>query len=80
MFNLWYSTFKCYEFDLSYIGFYFEGGGCGVGVGLGWGFGTAFGSKYRSSRVIFQGVDFDSKEKGNSTELSKSSPEVRGSR
>ncbi|XP_028234951.1 cytochrome b5-like [Glycine soja] len=52
------------------------GGGCGVGVGLGWGFGTAFGSKYRSSRVTFQGVDFDSKEKVNSTELSKPRTEV----
>ncbi|KAG5048197.1 hypothetical protein AAZX31_04G043200 [Glycine max] len=56
------------------------GGGCGVGVGLGWGFGAAFGSKYRSSRVTFQGVDFDRKEKVNSTELSKPSTEVRGSR
>ncbi|RZC14982.1 Cytochrome B5 isoform D isoform B [Glycine soja] len=53
------------------------GGGCGVGVGLGWGFGAAFGSKYRSSRVTFQGVDFDRKEKVNSTELSKPSTEVR---
>ncbi|KAK7351601.1 hypothetical protein VNO77_11171 [Canavalia gladiata] len=52
------------------------GGGCGVGVGLGWGFGTAYGSKYRSSRITFQGVEFDSKEKGNSTEFSKPSPEV----
>ncbi|KAG5044977.1 hypothetical protein JHK82_014356 [Glycine max] len=56
------------------------GGGCGVGVGLGWGFGTAFGSKYRSSRVTFQGVDFDSKEKVNSTELSKPRTEVGGAR
>ncbi|KAL8252100.1 hypothetical protein R6Q59_035793 [Mikania micrantha] len=39
----------------------FEGGGCGVGLGLGWGFGTGFGSKYRSSRVVFQGVDFNKK-------------------
>ncbi|XP_027354940.1 cytochrome b5 isoform X1 [Abrus precatorius] len=52
------------------------GGGCGVGVGLGWGFGTAFGSKYRSSRITFQGVEFDSKEKGNSAEFSKPNPEV----
>ncbi|XP_061354263.1 cytochrome b5 [Gastrolobium bilobum] len=52
------------------------GGGCGVGVGLGWGFGTAFGSKYRSSRITFQGVEFDNKEKGNSTEISKPSPEL----
>ncbi|KAC9754815.1 hypothetical protein E3N88_45297 [Mikania micrantha] len=37
------------------------GGGCGVGLGLGWGFGTGFGSKYRSSRVVFQGVDFNKK-------------------
>ncbi|XP_027904340.1 cytochrome b5 [Vigna unguiculata] len=52
------------------------GGGCGVGVGLGWGFGTAFGSKYRSSRVTFQGVEFDSKETVNSKEFSKPSTEV----
>ncbi|KAK9269962.1 hypothetical protein L1049_025535 [Liquidambar formosana] len=36
------------------------GGGCGVGLGLGWGFGTAFGSQYRSARVTFQGMDFNS--------------------
>ncbi|TKY74999.1 hypothetical protein E2542_SST03764 [Spatholobus suberectus] len=54
------------------------GGGCGVGVGLGWGFGTAFGSKYRFSRITFQGVEFDSKEKVNSTEFSKPSTEVGG--
>ncbi|KAK7283264.1 hypothetical protein RIF29_12671 [Crotalaria pallida] len=56
------------------------GGGCGVGVGLGWGFGSAFGSKYRSSRVTFQGVEFDSKEKGGSNEFSKPTPDVKGSR
>ncbi|KAG6490376.1 protein TRIGALACTOSYLDIACYLGLYCEROL 5, chloroplastic-like [Zingiber officinale] len=33
------------------------GGGCGVGFGLGWGFGTAFGCKYRSSKVSFQGLE-----------------------
>ncbi|KAK4750502.1 hypothetical protein SAY87_003984 [Trapa incisa] len=38
------------------------GGGCGVGLGLGWGFGTAIGSKYRSSEVTFQGIEFTSKE------------------
>ncbi|KAG5543540.1 hypothetical protein RHGRI_016317 [Rhododendron griersonianum] len=53
------------------------GGGCGVGLGLGWGFGTAFGSQYRSSRVMFQGVEFtnqsqtDSKESTNSSRISK---------
>ncbi|ONK76263.1 uncharacterized protein A4U43_C03F25790, partial [Asparagus officinalis] len=36
-------------------------GGCGVGLGLGWGFGSAFGSQYRSSRVIFHGIEFDNK-------------------
>ncbi|KAF7830566.1 protein TRIGALACTOSYLDIACYLGLYCEROL 5, chloroplastic isoform X2 [Senna tora] len=55
------------------------GGGCGVGVGLGWGFGTAFGSQYRSSRIIFQGVEFDSREKGSSNEFSKGSSQVRAS-
>ncbi|XP_058786153.1 cytochrome b5-like [Vicia villosa] len=53
------------------------GGGCGVGVGLGWGFGTAYGSRYRLSRVTFQGIEFDRKEKSGSTELSKPSPEIR---
>ncbi|OIV96370.1 hypothetical protein TanjilG_09797 [Lupinus angustifolius] len=53
------------------------GGGCGVGVGLGWGFGTAYGSKYRSSRITFQGVEFDNKEKGNINEFSKPSPQVK---
>ena len=38
-----------------------EGGGCGVGLGLGWCFGSAFGSKYRSSRVTFHGIEFDNK-------------------
>ncbi|KAF7141817.1 hypothetical protein RHSIM_Rhsim06G0059800 [Rhododendron simsii] len=53
------------------------GGGCGVGLGLGWGFGTAFGSQYRSSRVMFQGIEFtnqsqtDSKESTNSSRISK---------
>ncbi|KAL8490124.1 hypothetical protein ACS0TY_025383 [Phlomoides rotata] len=37
------------------------GGGCGVGLGLGWGFGTAYGSRYHSSVVTFQGVEFVSK-------------------
>lgn len=63
-----------------YTGSNFEGGGCGVGVGLGWGFGTAFGSKYRSSRITFQGVEFDSNEKDNSKEFSKPSTEVEGAR
>lgn len=59
--------------------FCFEGGGCGVGVGIGWGFGTAFGSQYRSSRITFQGVEFDSKEKGISNDVSKGSPQVLSS-
>ncbi|XP_068481781.1 protein TRIGALACTOSYLDIACYLGLYCEROL 5, chloroplastic isoform X2 [Phaseolus vulgaris] len=62
------------------IGWGFGGGGCGVGVGLGWGFGTAFGSKYRSSRITFQGVEFDSKETVNSKEFSKPSTEAGGAR
>lgn len=44
-----------------------KGGGCGVGVGLGWGFGTGVGSKYRSSRVVFQGVDFNKKSETEGT-------------
>ncbi|KAL4359084.1 hypothetical protein AHAS_Ahas08G0042000 [Arachis hypogaea] len=57
-----------------------SGGGCGVGVGLGWGFGTAYGSKYRSSRITFQGMEFDNKvEKGNPNELSKASTEIKSS-
>ncbi|KAK2391795.1 glycine-rich protein [Trifolium repens] len=55
------------------------GGGCGVGVGLGWGFGTAYGSRYRLSRISFQGVEFDNKEKSDNIELSKPSSEARGS-
>ncbi|KAL8127996.1 hypothetical protein AgCh_014790 [Apium graveolens] len=35
------------------------GGGCGVGLGLGWGFGSGFGSQYRSSRLTFQGTEFN---------------------
>ncbi|PSS17290.1 Vacuolar membrane-associated protein [Actinidia chinensis var. chinensis] len=55
------------------------GGGCGVGLGLGWGFGTAFGSQYRNSRVIFQGIDFKGKDQTDGKEFvnsSKSSPKV----
>ncbi|RYR47160.1 hypothetical protein Ahy_A07g033105 isoform C [Arachis hypogaea] len=60
--------------------YYWIGGGCGVGVGLGWGFGTAYGSKYRSSRITFQGMEFDNKvEKGNPNELSKASTEIKSS-
>ncbi|KAL3505074.1 hypothetical protein ACH5RR_034915 [Cinchona calisaya] len=58
------------------------GGGCGVGVGLGWGFGTAFGSQYRNSRVIFQGIDFDIKNSDKAIEskdLSKSTRKVHTS-
>ncbi|PNY08556.1 cytochrome b5 [Trifolium pratense] len=51
-------------------------GGCGVGVGLGWGFGTAYGSRYRLSRISFQGVEFDNKEKSDNKELSQPSSEV----
>jgi len=69
-----------YQYRIGYVGFNFQGGGCGVGVGLGWGFGTAFGSKYRSSRITFQGVEFDSKETVNSKEFSKPSTEAGGAR
>ncbi|OAY64123.1 protein TRIGALACTOSYLDIACYLGLYCEROL 5, chloroplastic-like [Ananas comosus] len=37
------------------------GGGCGVGLGLGWGFGSAYGCQYRSSKVRFQGMEFNKK-------------------
>ncbi|KAL9257703.1 hypothetical protein AKJ16_DCAP13368 [Drosera capensis] len=58
------------------------GGGCGVGLGLGWGFGTGFGCKYRSSKVTFLGVDFDSKSHSDVEEprsTSKTSGEDRAS-
>ncbi|XP_022977150.1 protein TRIGALACTOSYLDIACYLGLYCEROL 5, chloroplastic isoform X2 [Cucurbita maxima] len=51
------------------------GGGCGVGLGLGWGFGTAYGSKYRSSRMIFQGMELDNKDQ-NQTYDSKDSKDL----
>ncbi|XP_052189145.1 protein TRIGALACTOSYLDIACYLGLYCEROL 5, chloroplastic isoform X8 [Diospyros lotus] len=57
-----------------------EGGGCGVGLGLGWGFGTAFGSQYRSSRVVFQGIDVDRRQEtdvNESTNTSSSSRKVK---
>uniref|UniRef100_A0A0E0FCE7 Protein TRIGALACTOSYLDIACYLGLYCEROL 5, chloroplastic n=1 Tax=Oryza meridionalis TaxID=40149 RepID=A0A0E0FCE7_9ORYZ len=41
------------------------GGGCGVGLGLGWGFGKAYGCQYRSSRVQFQGIEFQKKTEGD---------------
>ncbi|KAG2621047.1 protein TRIGALACTOSYLDIACYLGLYCEROL 5, chloroplastic-like [Panicum virgatum] len=41
------------------------GGGCGVGLGLGWGFGNAYGCQYRSSRVQFQGIEFQKKADGD---------------
>jgi len=41
------------------------GGGCGVGLGLGWGFGNAYGCQYRSSRVQFQGIEFQKKAEGD---------------
>nr|GMC55171.1 protein TRIGALACTOSYLDIACYLGLYCEROL 5, chloroplastic isoform X2 [Ipomoea batatas] len=53
------------------------GGGCGVGVGLGWGFGTAFGSKYRNSRVTFEGGDFHSKDGSKGRESKDSSKSTR---
>nr|GMC50495.1 protein TRIGALACTOSYLDIACYLGLYCEROL 5, chloroplastic isoform X1 [Ipomoea batatas] len=53
------------------------GGGCGVGVGLGWGFGTAFGSKYRNSRVTFEGGDFHSKDGSKGRESKDSSISTR---
>ncbi|XP_042014321.1 protein TRIGALACTOSYLDIACYLGLYCEROL 5, chloroplastic-like isoform X2 [Salvia splendens] len=37
------------------------GGGCGVGLGLGWGFGAAYGSRYYSPGLTFQGVEFANK-------------------
>ncbi|GMH03170.1 hypothetical protein Nepgr_005009 [Nepenthes gracilis] len=43
------------------------GGGCGVGLGLGWGFGAGFGSKYRTSGISFQGIDFDNKKHSDGT-------------
>ncbi|XP_077214935.1 glycine-rich protein [Tasmannia lanceolata] len=49
------------------------GGGCGVGFGLGWGFGSAFGSQYRTTRVKFQGIDFD---KGQTT--GRTEPDAEG--
>ena len=62
--------------------FCFKGGGCGVGLGLGWGFGTAFGSQYRSSAIMFQGMEFDKKDQNDGAslkDLSKSTEEVRAS-
>ncbi|KAL5660160.1 hypothetical protein ACJX0J_027285, partial [Zea mays] len=44
------------------------GGGCGVGLGLGWGFGNAFGCQYRSSRVQFQGIEFQKKAGGDESQ------------
>ncbi|KAL7245360.1 hypothetical protein ACSBR2_000649 [Camellia fascicularis] len=49
------------------------GGGCGVGLGIGWGFGTAFGSQYRSSRVTFQGIDFNNEGQTDGKESTNSS-------
>lgn len=63
-------------FLLFYTNAYFiqsEGGGCGVGLGLGWGFGAAYGSRYYSPGLTFQGVEFESKssEGKDSKNLSK---------
>ncbi|XP_018833903.1 cytochrome b5 [Juglans regia] len=54
------------------------GGGCGIGLGLGWGFGTAFGSQYRSSRVMFQGMEFNKKDQSDDAfkDLSQLTPQV----
>ncbi|XP_050945475.1 uncharacterized protein LOC127150830 isoform X1 [Cucumis melo] len=56
------------------------GGGCGVGLGLRWGFGTTFGSKYRSSRMIFQGMEFDNKDQNQSYDIKDSKDSSRNSR
>ncbi|XP_022159852.1 protein TRIGALACTOSYLDIACYLGLYCEROL 5, chloroplastic-like isoform X4 [Momordica charantia] len=75
-------TMKCKRLGGMPLNFLGLGGGCGVGLGLGWGFGTAFGSKYRSSRMIFQGIEFDKKDQNqsydnkDSNDLSRSSKEV----
>lgn len=57
------------------------GGGCGVGLGLGWGFGTGFGSQYRSSRLTFQGMEFNRKSDSQERESyrSKSTTKARTS-
>ncbi|KAL0907138.1 hypothetical protein M5K25_025682 [Dendrobium thyrsiflorum] len=49
------------------------GGGCGVGFGLGWGFGSGFGSQYRSSKVIFDGIQFDAKGQSDKSTVPTSS-------
>ncbi|MQL94651.1 hypothetical protein Taro_027307 [Colocasia esculenta] len=49
------------------------GGGCGVGFGLGWGFGNAFGTQYQTSKITFQGIEFDKKEAGSPKDSSVSS-------
>ncbi|PKU66420.1 hypothetical protein MA16_Dca009663 [Dendrobium catenatum] len=49
------------------------GGGCGVGFGLGWGFGSGFGSQYRSSKVIFDGIQFDAKGQSDKSTVPASS-------
>ena len=63
---------NCYIILITYIyllvGYNFScliGGGCGVGLGLGWGFGNAYGCQYRSSRVQFQGIEFQKKAEGD---------------
>ncbi|KAE8815399.1 hypothetical protein D1007_07248 [Hordeum vulgare] len=56
------------------------GGGCGVGLGLGWGFGNAYGCQYRSSRVQFQGIEFQKKSEGDEAPKLVSSGLVEKSR
>ncbi|CAM0949791.1 unnamed protein product [Alopecurus aequalis] len=56
------------------------GGGCGVGLGLGWGFGNAYGCQYRSSRVQFQGIEFQKNSKGDEAPKVVSSGLVEKSR
>ncbi|KAL0432555.1 UNVERIFIED_CONTAM: hypothetical protein Slati_2589800 [Sesamum latifolium] len=55
------------------------GGGCGIGIGLGWGFGSAFGSQYHNSRVVFQGIEFESKtsEEKDSMNLLKNTQKIK---
>ncbi|WOK92334.1 hypothetical protein Cni_G01025 [Canna indica] len=49
------------------------GGGCGVGLGIGWGFGSGFGCKYRSSKVVFQGIEYGKKAIGDTAPVPDSS-------
>uniref|UniRef100_A0A0E0MMT5 Uncharacterized protein n=1 Tax=Oryza punctata TaxID=4537 RepID=A0A0E0MMT5_ORYPU len=62
------------------VGWGFGGGGCGVGLGLGWGFGKAYGCQYRSSRVQFQGIEFQKKTEGDEASTIVSPERVEKSR